>query len=126
MDTKQTELVEKCRLTDEEIARAAYERNKLFGENDTFAYTRKSDADRCIADKATVKAIPIISAIAQEKDAECQQKLEEARKQERERIIKLLPEMATRFDHNRTCFDCVENIKRQARKSRTLPEVEHE
>ena len=42
------------RISDEEIKRAAYERNKLFGENDVFAYTRKSDADECIA-KAQVK-----------------------------------------------------------------------
>lgn len=36
-------------LSDEEISRVAYERNLLFGENDNLAYTRKPDADKCIA-----------------------------------------------------------------------------
>ena len=36
-------------LTPEEISRAAYQRNLLFGENDVLAYTRKPDADECIA-----------------------------------------------------------------------------
>ena len=37
-------------------------------------------------------------------------------KKERERIVKLLPIIPRRFDHNKTCFDCVERIKRQALK----------
>jgi len=41
-------------------------------------------------------------------------------KAERGRIIKLLPEIAARFDHNKTCFDCVENIRRQALKGDKL------
>ncbi len=36
-------------------------------------------------------------------------------KAERERILKLLPDIPIKFDHNRTCFDCIEGIKRQAR-----------
>ena len=36
------------------------------------------------------------------------------RKDERERIINLLPNIPTRFNHNKTCFDCVERIKLQA------------
>ena len=36
-------------LTPEEISRAAYQRNLLFGANDVLAYTRKPDADECIA-----------------------------------------------------------------------------
>ena len=40
----------------------------------------------------------------------------EARKRERERLLKLLPEIGTRFHYNKTCFDCVENIKREALK----------
>ena len=37
-------------LTPEEISRAAYQRNLLFGENGVLAYTRKPDADECIAE----------------------------------------------------------------------------
>lgn len=44
------------RLTDEEISRAAYQRNPLFEENAVLAYTRKPDADRCIA-KAQLKKV---------------------------------------------------------------------
>jgi len=42
--------------------------------------------------------------------------IEEAIKQERERILKLLPEIPIRRKHNQTCFDCVERIRRQALK----------
>jgi len=42
--------------------------------------------------------------------------LEEAKTQERERILNLLSKIPKRFDHNKTCFDCIENIKRQALK----------
>jgi len=28
-------------------------------------------------------------------------------------VVELLPKIPERFDHNKTCFDCVENIKRQ-------------
>lgn len=44
---------------------------------------------------------------------------EEAKKQERERIISMLPNIPTRFKHNQTCFDCIESIKRQALKGET-------
>ena len=43
-------------LTDKEISRAAYERNKLFEEDAAFAYTRKPSADECIA-KAQLKKV---------------------------------------------------------------------
>ena len=43
--------------------------------------------------------------------------IEEIRKQEMERIIKLLPVISVRYDHNKTCFDCIANIKRQSLKS---------
>ncbi len=46
----------------------------------------------------------------------CKDMIEQARKQEQERILKLLPEITKRFDHNKTCFDCIENIKLQALK----------
>lgn len=41
-------------LSPEEISRAAYQRNKLFGKNDVLAYTRKPNADEEIA-KAQLK-----------------------------------------------------------------------
>ena len=40
-------------------------------------------------------------------------------KQERERILDLLPHIAKRRGFNRTCFDCIGEIKRQ-----TLKEIE--
>ncbi len=40
--------------------------------------------------------------------------IEEAKREERERILMFLPQIATRFDHNKTCFDCLERIKGQA------------
>jgi hypothetical protein len=30
-----------------------------------------------------------------------------------ERILKLLPVIPTRFDHNKTCFNCVNRIRKQ-------------
>jgi len=39
------------RMTPEEISRAAYERNLLFPENAVLAYTRRPDADECIAQR---------------------------------------------------------------------------
>ena len=42
--------------------------------------------------------------------------IKDAREQEREKILKLLPLVPEEFTHNRTCFNCVENIKEQALK----------
>ncbi len=44
-------------LSDEDIKRAAYQRNKLFGENDVLAHTRRPDADECIARKDEKKRV---------------------------------------------------------------------
>ena len=40
----------------------------------------------------------------------------EAKREERERILNLLPQIATRSHFNKTCFDCIERIKEQALK----------
>lgn len=48
------------------------------------------------------------------KDKECQERVE--------RILKSLPEIPARFDHNKTCFDCVNKIREQAKLSEEMPE----
>ena len=50
------------------------------------------------------------------REGELYQKLELAKRQERERILKLLPEITKRNSFNKTCYDCVERIKEQALK----------
>jgi len=47
------------------------------------------------------------------KDAEIVQ----AVKAERERILRLLPEIPEKFEHNKTCFYCIEDIRHQALKN---------
>ena len=43
-------------LTEEEISKASYERNKLFGEDAALAYTIKPDSHKCVA-KAQLKKV---------------------------------------------------------------------
>lgn len=64
------------------------------------------------------RALEMTRAQRDSSDREAKAEKEEALRQEGERIIKLLPEITTRFDHNKTCFDCVERIKRQALKQK--------
>ncbi|MBA7699424.1 hypothetical protein ES703_108119 [subsurface metagenome] len=51
--SKEEEMIK--RLSDEAISKAAYERNKLFGENDSFAYTRKPNADDGVYSPSTTR-----------------------------------------------------------------------
>ncbi len=39
--------------------------------------------------------------------------IEEAKREERERVMNLLPNIPRRWSFNKTCFDCVEAIKKQ-------------
>ena len=57
------------------------------------------------------------------KDEQHREELREAVEQVHEQcqerikgILKLLPEIPVRYDHNATCFDCVSNVKLQALK----------
>ena len=99
---------EELLLTDEEIFEVVGSRY-IPTEYCETSYTHRKHRD--VANAAISKARPIIEA---RKDAECEQKI----KEERGRILKLLPDIPGRFDHNRTCFDCVERIKIQALKGR--------
>jgi len=57
MNKKVKRLVKGVRLAPEEITRAAYQRNKLFEEYSQMAYTRKSNADECIAEAQLNKVL---------------------------------------------------------------------
>lgn len=72
MNIKQ--LREEARLTPEEIKRAAYQRNKLFGENDVLAYTRKPNADEAIAQAQQEKDFSIFSDQTRDKCPACKGK----------------------------------------------------
>ena len=68
-------------------------------------FTVRESWSLCVSTDRTNKMIALIEPL-----------IKDAREQERKRILSLLPEVTTRFEHNKTCYDCIERIKQQALK----------